>query len=51
MPEMSGHTLRVWKEVAAGEGMAKERLHAAVILQRVALLLPSAPPSAVLVAE
>ena len=29
---MSGHMLGVWKNVAAGEDMAKVRLHAAVFL-------------------
>ena len=51
MQEMSGHMLGVLKKIAAGEGMAKVRLHAAVVLRRAALLLPLALPSIVSAAE
>jgi hypothetical protein len=51
MQEMGGHMLGVWKKVAAGEDMAKVRLHAAVCLRRAALFLPLPLPSAVSAAE
>jgi hypothetical protein len=47
MQEISGHMLGVREKVAAGEGMAIVRLHAAVFLRLAALLLPLALPSAV----
>ena len=47
MQKISGHMLGVWKKIAAGEGAAKVRLHAAVFLRRAALLPPLALSSTI----